>query len=151
MTIFVTGLESSGQKWLRSCLNQHPDLTTIGDSAPRGWARYGGRGYEELPTPYPDALVVIVRDTSCHTSSVSKLGYNLGAEGLFTDEESKKHILKQVNQMRAMRLPVVFVSYEGLIEYEQAMFNWLFDELGVKHHIIQTKYNDGNKKYFKGD
>lgn len=96
-----------------------------------------------------EALVVIVRDRHCHRESVRRLGYNEGADpGAFTEEESKAHIRSLVQLAGSLELPVVFVSYEGLMEFGQTIFDWVFDQLGVSRMEINTEYRDGNEKYF---
>jgi len=142
--IYLTGLESSGQTWIRKCLNQHPDLDVIGDSAPTGWGRYKERRYDCAPLDC-DAFVIVTRDQTCHRLSVDKLGYNRGCEGQFTDEESKAHILNYASQASN----VLWISYEAVMCYGQDYFDWVFRQLGVTPIHIETEYRDGNLKYIK--
>lgn len=143
MKVYLTGLESSGQKWARRCLSQHPELNVCGDSAPTGWASVG-RQYDYSHVGC-DVMVVITRDQTCHQRSVKNLGYNRGMEGKFTDEESKVHILNQTQSAPK----VIWISYEAIMCYQQDYWDWVFSQLGVEPILVETDYRDGNAKYFQ--
>jgi hypothetical protein len=140
--VYLTGLESSGQKWLKKCLNQHPELTVSGQSAPCFWRNE--RRYD-WPNPSNEWFVIITRDKTCHTRSVAKLGYNDGHEGEFSDDENMAHILNCASSFPRDR--VLWVSYEALMCYREAYFEWIFQQFGVEYHHVQTEYKDGNPKY----
>jgi len=140
MNVTVTGPESSGQTWLKSCLSQHPDLLVDGDSVPCEWGI--NRHYPDLS--YKENLIIICRDRTISQTSVRQRGYNHGYEGEAFNEDS---VLLALELAASTAKNVLFVSYEGLLFYKQIYFNTIFDWLKVARIKVETTYKDGNLKY----
>lgn len=139
--VFVAGLESSGNHWIRSVLKHHPGLLVTGDSFPSDWCER--RHYPQVE-PH-DVLVIAARDRTAHRASVVRMGYEKDTEGKFPDEKS----LELIASAATKSPKVVFASYETALLYRQAYWDFLFRCIGVDPVTVETEYKDGNVKYFK--
>lgn len=141
MKIFVAGLESSGNHWVRSILSQHPFLLVTGDSFPSD-----GDVSRHYPVPQDfDVLVVVAREQHCQQLSVLRRGYNKGRESDFSFEKDRNRICELIES--APR--VVFVSYDTLLLYRQHYIDNVFEQIGVTPVEVTTDYRDETGKYIR--
>lgn len=140
MKVFVAGFESSGNRWVRSVLAQHPNLVICGDSFPSG--RFADRHYPSVDSG-TDCLVIVIRDQTCRRKSVETNQYAIGRESDFSEELNLKALLNAANGIR-----IVFLSYESALTLKQFYWDNIFAQLGVRPITVSTEYIDGNAKYF---
>ena len=140
LTVLVGGLESSGNHWMQSILEQHPMLDVSLQSYPHDMGE--NRRYI-YPKEQKDVVVIMARDSTCQRKSVEWRGYEKGTEDKFPNERNVPAVLA----MRGYAKKVVWCSYETLIRYRQAYLNWVFAQIGVEPIVPHTEYNDGNRKY----
>jgi hypothetical protein len=142
-TIFCAGLESSGNRWARSVLAQHPELNVTEDSFPSG---DGTERHYPIPPKETDVVVLIVRDRTCQETSVLRNGYNNHSPENF-------HPTQNLDQLKALSQshPVVFFSYETALVFRQDYWDWIFNQIGVEPIPVKLEYQDGNSKYFNHD
>lgn len=141
-TVLVGGLESSGNHWMQSILEQHPELEVSIESYPRDMGL--DRRYQ-YPKEQVDVFVLMARDSTCQRRSVIQHGYEKGTEGQFQNDENVAAVLAA--RVRAKK--TVWCSYETLVRYRQPYLDWIFQQIGVDPIVPQTEYRDANLKYLK--
>lgn len=138
--VLVAGLESSGNHWMASILEQHPMLEVTIESFPRDMGP--DRRYPFSKEPF-DVFVVMTRDSTCQRRSVIRRGYEKGTEDKFPNSLNIEAVVKNFANAKK----VIFGSYEALVRYQQHYLDWLFAQIGVPSIIPNTEYKDANLQY----
>lgn len=141
MKVFVCGLESSGQRWVRSIFAQHPMVESTGDSFPCHMGSDRKYPHVDFDVRW---VVIVVRDRTCQIKSVDDKGHNNGQEGKFTEEQNMKELLDLFDYK-----PVILFSYEVALMFKQKYFNHIFEQMNLPRYQIKTEFIDGNEKYLK--
>lgn len=144
MKVYATGLESSGNNWVRSVLKQHPDLQVDGDSFPTNYPEGTKTRHYPVPPSDFDVLVVTVRDQNCSEASIKRREYNKGRENDFDFNKNVEAICAYISYSNRK----VFVSYETALIYKQLYWDNIFRQIGVPPVRVKTEYRNENSKYY---
>lgn len=145
MKLLVTGLESSGTKWLTELLRAHPDVDLVlHTSIPE--KPMPETGYPELNAL--DAIVWIVRYEPFRLLSVEKHGHNLGRPERFMPPGLYLECLRLI---RTASKPFHFVGYESLVgPCGYSVFTDLLRRIGLNEsRFPESAFNprNGNAAY----
>lgn len=148
MKVNVIRLESSGGNWISGILRSHSEIEVETFSFPcfMGPERF----YPSIPAC--DVLCVPCRDATIQEKSVESHGYNSLTEFAFSREESLEKINATIRSFSESGTPIVFISYETLLQYREAYLATIFKQIGVspENYLYDlVDYVDGNVKYIK--
>lgn len=146
MKLIVTGMESSGTKWMTELLRAHPDVEHVMHTS-----------IPEKPMPetgFPDlnaldAVVWMVRYEPFRLKSVEMRGYNEGREEKFLPPQLYEECQRL---MLTLEKPVHFVGYESLIgPLGWNVFLDLLKRIGLQPSMFpggRFDPNDSNLSYY---
>ncbi len=147
MDVIVAGIEGTGTEWMTRVLARHPEVGTAHhQSYPINWT---GSPYVPLRQIDPEQsmpVFVMLRDRTCSQNSRARRKL----ESIFIErEEAKQQLWADISEWQG---PVVFLSYEGLIEFGMTYLSRMLSAAGLgamKSWPHERHPQDGNLKYLR--
>jgi len=151
MKIIVTGLESSGTKWMTQMLSKHPDVTEVAHTSIPEYLMI-----HPIKTRWPDLtgadfVVWMLRYEPFRLKSILTLDYDAGRDLEFLPPNLYEHCRRL---FLGAGCPIVMVSYEGLIgPIGQLVFENACAQMGLIPDKMPEGFfvsKDANEKYVVG-
>lgn len=148
--VIVTGLESSGTKWVTELLGRHPGVReVIHTSIPEYLMRH-----VDIKTRWPelngaDHVVWMFRDETCRLASVKRLEYDADRSPEFVPPQLYANCSRLY---RGIRSPITLISYEGLVgPVGKLVFDYLLVQMRLDPQAFPWETfdpKDANRKSF---